>query len=80
MKLFLEQFKVSDDSLDFYNLILEHLEHGLAILELGLVLLLGIRSLLELHRDVLEVHLQLVYYFMCFLLSLLLLSLGIHVV
>ena len=80
MELFLKYLEIPDDPLHLNDFVFEHLKHSLAVLELGFILLFCVGGFLELQRDVFEVHLQLIYYFMSLLLRLLLLVLSIHVI
>jgi len=80
VELFLKYLEIPHDPLHLYDFVFEHLEHRLAVLQLGFILLFCVGGFLELQRDVFEVHLQLIYYFMSLLLRLLLLILSIYVI
>ena len=80
VELFLKYLEIPDDPLHLDDFVFEHLKHRLAVLQLGFILLFCVGGFLELQRDVFEVLLQLIYYFMSLLLRLLLLVLSIHVI
>jgi hypothetical protein len=80
MKLFLENLKIADHSLDFNNFFLQHFEHGLALCQLCFILLLAIARLMKLQVHILKVCLQFIDNFMRILLILLQLSASLHVV
>ena len=80
MKLFLENLKIADHSLDFNNFLFQHFEHRLALCQLRFILLLAIARLMKLQVHILKVGLQFIDNFMRILLILLQLSASLHVV
>jgi len=80
MKLFLENLKIADHSLNFNDFFFQHFEHRLAFCQLCFILLLAIARLMKLQAHILKVRLQFIDDFMSILLILLQLSASFHVV